>query len=585
MNKEVAILIGIRWNNSSTEVICRETERFLTWLSHTQFGNMVPVHWNIPCHPFLEIRSGNLENLIHEIKTRIKKNGDIPIPMGFSGNAHPLLSLSELEKECEWCISNPWESGIEDTFNIIPHVIIPTFADVQRKEAIDCYRKMGFHTIGFPQIHLAYSPYAHIDSNRYKINTFSFITLCPEVINELKRGIKKYIEEQSFTLFFFFDCSFIDETVTIPFSFEPFTELIEEVMTKYKVRFTSITSTNRFSPCKSDELFHIQEKKSFPTCPLWRKNAQEVKNDRNLTLKTSRIYKDILRGLSPFNLENVLKKRVQTGKKALFPPKERINDTNMQGNAILYGDAFSVTFLEGKIIHFKINNTNASIGKKSRSFISVSGKNYYFQNLSAFSILGERSRGLREAQLIPIDENSEPGVQLTDYYFVDDFPYLLITSKITYPFFQPGTVLKHISPFELPLIHYTKNDSITIHAQSAYSVSSLSVPYENRIIILAGDFFCISAKNYCIVIGFPVEKGAGSQFMEFSVEERKKDYCLKANPFGTYLQAPSEWYSKITELFTFYIGVNTMIPEAPPVFPATVLNEIPLDSVYFNPER
>ncbi|MBN1698874.1 MAG: hypothetical protein JW881_15260 [Spirochaetales bacterium] len=581
MDQDISLLIGMRWNNSSTEVICRETERFLSWLSHTGFGNASSVHWNIPCHPFLEIRTGNLEDLIREIKSRTRNNGDIPIPMGFSGNLHPLLSLAELEKECEWSIANPWESGIQDIFDILPDSIIPALADVQRKEAADCYKKAGFRTIGIPLQHLSYLPRTFRDSTtRNEPMPFTFITPAPNMFHELKRGLKKQIEEGRSTFFFLFDCSLIEETVTIPFDYEPFTEVINELLSKHKAAFTTITALDDEAIRKMHDPAPFKGFSFIPDCPLWRKNAQSARNDRHLEIKTSRTYKDILRETSPFNLDHVLKKRIQPHQKSMFPPKERINEANMQGNAVLYGEAFSVAFLEGRIHHFIINNKKMNVGEKSRSFINYDDTDYDFQNLSAFSIQGERSRGLRESQKISIEETGKPGIQLTDYYFVDDFQYLLVTSKITYPLLRPKSLIAQLSPFELPLLRFTKNETITIYIHSAFSISSFPVPHEQRKIITAGELFVVEAKDYCILIGYPEKKGSGLQFLEFRVDDEKKEYILKANPFGTYIASPPEWYNGITEIYTFYIGVDTAVPDVPPDFPAGVLNEIPRDTVY-----
>ena len=112
MNQEIKIHIGMRWNSASLEVTLRETERFLSWLSSISFGNDIPVHWNIPSHPYLEMRGRNLNDLLIEIKSRIQRRKDVPVSMGYSGGPHSLYNLKELEKrDFEQIQSPPFDWG------------------------------------------------------------------------------------------------------------------------------------------------------------------------------------------------------------------------------------------------------------------------------------------------------------------------------------------------------------------------------------------------------------------------------------------------------------------------------------------
>ena len=68
--------------------------------------------------------------------------------MGYAGACHPLLNLDELEKELSWGLKNPWGTGITDTLDLRPPVLIPQVPDLLRPGAGALYEKHGFSLVG-----------------------------------------------------------------------------------------------------------------------------------------------------------------------------------------------------------------------------------------------------------------------------------------------------------------------------------------------------------------------------------------------------------------------------------------------------
>ncbi|MBN2533520.1 MAG: hypothetical protein JXB88_11535 [Spirochaetales bacterium] len=600
MEKEVQIQIGMRWNHPSFEVICRETERFLSWLTqfettHLDAQERIPIHWNIPSYPYLEIRKRNIDDLVTEIKTRIQNRKDIPISMGYSGGAHPLLTIPELEKECEWSLANPWNSGIKDTFGKSSNVMMPYTPDIWRAGALGCYEKNGFSFIGI-NADTAGQLYFKNRKNLYQGNLqfFLYLPLTSQFVMQCKKDVKKVLEETGYTLPLFFDCMYIEELVKIPFNFEPFTAILDLLMSKYTVHFTSFTTLPSFSPEFGNQ-YSFDRRDILPNYPLWRQNAIQTNDNRDLSLKTTTTTttKDILQSISPLftitgeNWKSVNKKDdnanqvKSTTLKIIFPPEDRINTADMQGHVTLAGNTFSVQFLEGKIRNFVYKKKKILTGEKVKPYIRFSGVDYVLKNMNAFSIAGDRCRGLREIRRIEIDEDEPPGSQLIDYIFVEDFPYLIVTSKVTYPYLPANENIEQLAFFELPLffLNTSRDQCVQLHIYSDNTRETYSLKPEECTFSLIGNTFIFSKDSVPVIVGFPGGKGPDLQILNVKIIKHKKDLCFMINIGGCYFHVPASRYSRVTEVFSFFLGVCSSLDEGIPAFPSQVLQEIPPNMV------
>lgn len=589
----------MRWNHPSVEVVCRETDRFLTWLSqfettHFDAGNRITVHWNLPSSPFFELKTRSLDNLILEIKTRIQNNKDIPISMGYSGGAHPLLTISELEKECQWGRTNPWGSGMVDIFGKLSPVIMPFPPDVSRSEALLCYNAHDYHAVGITPgsknqfyVHNARSLHPDIPG------IFSFLQLSTSLINQYRRDLRRVLEENNYSLTFFFDCMYIEEVVKIPFDFKPFTELLDMIMAKYTVNFTSfeeIPGLDQSSP--ESKVSSLKENSSgdlrnvLPNHPLWRYNAGSVQKDRILTKKTDGNIKDILIALSPLSIslpghKSNAGKRNHLDKKSSFPPDNRISTADMQGQVALAGDNFSVLFRGGKIKNLMYKKKKILAGEMVSSYFILSQKRYESQSLSAFSISGDSCRGLREMQKIVIDEDEPAGTQLTDYIFIGDFPYLIVTTKVLYPHFSSQDEIDEYAFFELPLFYFENSTSIDLRVHSGNHQSLYSLKPIERTFSVTGKAFIFSKDGISVIIGFPGGKGPEMQILGIRIKKTKKGVCLSTNIGGSYFQQRASYFNHGAEVFSFYIGVSPVSDREIMVFPPDVLQEIPENMVEY----
>jgi hypothetical protein len=256
----------------------------------------------------------------------------------------------------------------------------------------------------------------------------------------------------------------------------------------------------------------------------------------------------------------------------------------MQGNVTLSGTTFSVQFLGGKIRNMVYKKKKILAGEPTRSYITLSGVHYNLKSTNAFSISGDNCRGLREIRSIVIDQDEPPGSQLIDYIFVEDFPYLIVTSKITYPFFPSNGYIEQHALFEIPIFYLNANrdQHIQLHTYSDDSRETCSLKPEECTFSFTGNTFVFYKDSVPVIVGFPKGRGPEIQILNTKIARQKKGLCLLLNIGGSYFHVPASHYSQVTEIFSFFIGVCPSPGDEIPPFPDQVLNEIPQNTVYDN---
>jgi hypothetical protein len=565
MKTELPILFGIRWNNPSIEVISRETERFLDWITRIPIFREVSVYWNIPCTPFLEEKTGNLPHLITLIKKRIKSNKDKIFPMGYSGAILPLLSAAELDKEVSWCIANPWSSGIEDIFGIKPDTIIPVTTDLKRNTIIETFIKSGFSRVG-----TSVPGNEKADS---RIETFTFTPVYPESVRQLKIIAKKQGSALNYPLYLFFDLSLIEETVKNPFEFDAMSDFLDVLAQRF-----TLTTTGAIKNANNGKgIFNIPRDQVQPNHPAIRASIRSLEKVRNSAKKTDIQYKNILKGLSFSGLIHA--KSRKKSEEPPFPPKDRITIADMQGNAILSGEAFDAVFSGGRLIGLTANKKQLLPGIASEEFITTTGTMHRFRTASVSSIESERIRGLRVIGKIFISEEHEAGEHVTEYVFVEDSPYLLITMHIRYPGLSGIETIDSITPFELLLFSLDENEKASVAAYSGDSHTPEIIPEEESVRVLSGKYFCFNKDDYYITMGFLTRQGLIEGSIELKTEikadKNSRTRLVRLNPFGTYQHVSSLYYGSLMEVISIYIGVSDTPPENEPSFLSSFLHEIP----------
>jgi len=566
MKNEIEIGLGIKWSDPDIKKITGETEALLNALDNCQYKKDIPIHWLIPPYPFLEQDIVGLNNLLLEIKARITTLNDIPVSIGYTGTDHPILSYQELEKEIAWSLSNPWNSGLKEVFGANPEIFIPTTTLLSDKRIFTLYQNSGFHYIGMNRVFPAL-----FNKEINNLTPVIYIDMCAlSSIKSLKKQIKTLLKEKHTYFLFLIDINCKISNSTLKTIWQNFLKTIEWLTKNYALKFCSVTQSQALPHSPFPEPFI--ETAALANTIMIRHQLLNTIRFKQKKETSDDDFKNILINLSaPFTQDH---KTGRKSKRIIFPSLDRVSDCTMQGNTILAGSDFAANLNNGKLFNLESSHGNfLLIGQNMRSYMQISGKEHIFQNLSSFSVAGEHVRGLRESQKIEIPGNIHPGFQLTEYIFIDDFPYLLISSKIKYPSLDLKIIMEAIVPFEIPL--FIINDSIDILALSDdtkqvhtlhAAISHYSIP---------ANMVAIPHAGTNIIIGFPPEKSSNPGIFEFKIKQFKKQTLLSINIFGTYTPVEAKLYNRMTEIFSFYIGISPLLPEKPPYFPAKVLREIP----------
>ena len=579
MKREIEICLGIRWSDPDFAKTASATEYLLQSLDNSFYRRDLPVHWLIPPCPFLECRHKELNNIILEIRTRMKTLKDIPVAAGYTGTCLPLLSYDEMEKEISWTITNPWKSGLKDQFEVVPEILIPGITVSVEKDNINLYLDNGFKYIGvntlFPPVY---------DNTENNISFFCYHDLYSfSSLSALKKRIKWLLQKKILNLFFILDISPELNDNTLKSMWQNFIKIPDWLAKQYTVAFTTLNKSGTVNRHSHGDCF--SRPFSLENSPGLRNKLLTADQYKIKKDKKQEDYRSLLIALSNSHLPEEKKPEAgknEKGSREIFPPADRISDCTMQGNTILAGSDFAGNFHNGKLYNLQDKQEkNLLAGEMARSYIKILKKEYQFQNLSSFSVGGEYTRGLRESLKIEIPEQIHEGTQITEYIFIDDFPYLIVSSRIKYPVLDLGTIITAIAPFEIPLFYIDK--AIQILALTPGSTRTYTLDPAHDLYTIPANLVSIPGETgNNILFGFPPEKNSTLGIMEFKIKRCKKQHLLVINLFGTYSPLAAKQFNKTTEIFSFYIGVSPVIPEKIPYFPAKILKEIPEQIIHID---
>lgn len=556
----INLYLGLRINSASVKEVCIKSENILNEIEKNNLN--IKLAWNLACSPLLEESSKEADNLIIEIKTRIKTKNDVIIPIGYTGALHPFLTEREINKELNWCKQNEKGSGIKDIFNLEPDIIFPVIPELNRKNFIQVYKDTGFKYIGISQKQNHINPFNI--KNELSVNLISFIEFYKTTDITFIRALKKVIKHQNNNLILmicykpsFYENHELNDVSII--------ELITMLEKYFNINFCSFNEINKIDSDTYKQLSFYD----LPSYPEIRKRGLNAIKYR----KIDDNYYQILNVFNPFKPVKI-HSDISPLKSSFH--NSRQNVSVMHGEVVLYGNNFNVNFLNGRLFGINRNNKNISVNRQSESYIVASGKKHKYKLLNAFSIEGERTRGLRSNMVINIDKkvfNFQ-----SDYIFVDDFPYLIVTSYIDYPEIKNHSVLEQIAPIEIPLFYFEDTVQVTgIYPDN--SASSFKVDSTSDFIVATGNIFYFQNEETGILFGYPGDRAPLISTCQIKIQKKHNKYLLSINPFGSYIFNDLRHYNKRKEIFSFYLGVSEYCPKSIPVLPDYVLNEIPFGSV------
>jgi hypothetical protein len=530
----------------------------------------------------LEKRTAVFSELIDEIKIRLHNQEDHILPMGYTGALHPILEIKELKREVNWCLQNPWHSGILDVFDVSPSFMLPFVPDLYREEALSVYLRAGFTRIGIIRDIDAFHTFrSQVKTKDGPMELYSLLR--HSIFNEFDTGAlsRVFKKQESTRLFLLLDLSSYP-----PKSFTSEADIIRRFLDglsrTYNLTFhhllTGIASFDRdiFTPDDNTVIRPEDDEYSYDLMdnPATRSMMLNVSSLRNQWVNTAGYYRAVLKRMAPAKMKVISKD--ESPKPPVFPKPDHQNIAAMQGNIMLSGSLFTAHFASGRLLGIEENGSRITPFELSQSYLRIGGQDYPFSPISSFSIEGENSRGLRSIENV---EGLNTGISpsfLTDYIFVDDFPFLMVSIRVRYPVMVPKKNLSAVAPVEHYLARLEKDEFLTVWSLSKDgSRFMLTFGPTPMVRILAGSLFFIQKKGKGILLGFPPYREPSIGMCAFTVEKHKNHSFFKAAPFGSYNQLNAEKHSGVEELFSYFIGTDNSCPDRIPHFPPNVLEEIP----------
>ena len=567
--RSINLYLGLRINTLSVREMCKKTENILNEIDKNNIK--VKLAWNIACSPVLENDSKELNDLIFEIRTRIKTTEDVVIPIGYTGALHPFLTDEELTKELEWSKTNLKQSGISDLFKTNPNILFPIIPELNRKKAFEIYKNCGYKYIGIPQEPRHVNPF-NITSSK-SINLISFVEYYQNPDLDFIKLLKKKLKQQSndLILMLCYRHSFYD-SIGKDYDNISIINILSELEEYFNITICSFDSINTANKDLAQKL-SIHDLPCYPDIRKRGLNSIEYRKENNDKKENNF---DII--LNLFNPLNSIEDTTESKPLENSFHNSRQNVSSMHGDVILSGNNFSISFSKGLFNGIIKQNKPVSVHKPSQSYVIVSGKKYKYKLLNAFSIEGDRTRGLRSNMSLTINRNNFDFI--SDFIFVEDFPYLITTSYIQYPEISPKAILQQIAPIEIPLFYFDIQDKI--HITCIYSEDSnvkYSIDLKSDLHVLTGNTFYFQNNSNGIILGFPHEREPLIGTLQIKIKKSRKRYLLSINPFGSYLSNEMQYFPGKKAIFSFYIGISRYCPKTIPIFPDYVLDEIPVGSV------
>jgi hypothetical protein len=561
-SKVLELSIGIVWTASAGPANAASLEPFLEAFAQT------PLTWVLCAGATLEKRSEEADKLVAEIKARMANIGDSVIPAGYSGAPHPLLGLSELERELEWSLRNPWGSGLADVFKKTPGMMIPTAADFSRDRSRSLYLKLGFRFIGLPfdPSTPVYRFWGHSPEEGLTIFHYFDAGLLPG--NSAARTAKSFFPRD-------LDRALVLVRTGGRESLAALSALIDALRAQRACTITGLAEPGEpphaaHNPAPLRPALLIDT----PLARLLREKAgrlrakDELKNHELRELLT-------LTAADPLDIE---KARSTLEKKPVAREGTAYN-ANMPGEILLPGSAFDACFSRGRLTDLKAGETGFLPGRPAQGSALVAGKELPLIFDRIFSFEKNDLRGLETFILFPGAEREH--FFTIRYAFSGEQPWLFICGELVRRFSAPLDRIGAFAPLEIPLGEILPDAPLVIRQLYADgSQTSTALTGHEETVVIPGTVFSAPSRGRHLVFGYVPHKTAPIHCMAINVHREKKKKFAYLNPFGAFGNEAVRAMLATGEARPFYIGVRDAAPEKPPAFSASLLKSIPPHSLH-----
>ncbi len=527
------IFLGIQWDASSWDDVP-------LWCDFL-FGRLgkAPVCWNFPALPQDGRARGRARAaFVKALARRMGDAGDAVLPMGFAGACHPLLSLDELEKELNWGRKNPWATGVADAFGVQPSILVPRMPDLQRPQAIEAYRRHGYHRIG-----IAGAGAFRLFKHPAGVEVFPFVRIAVAEAKPCRRLVS-----QRGDFFLMLDLTGLSSLRPLE---ALFTQAIDLLLPVVSATLPASAKAAVGAPARlSGPRFDCG---LFPP-PMARDALEAVAPLARKRRKNTDEYREILVTLSP----GVPREYECEGASEDGAAREaRLPVAHMLGEVTLAGSDFDVKLSGGRFCGIARRGEAILPARPARSYIRFAGKTQPFRTKSSFSFESDGGTGLREE--LVLDGSAGQGASLDiEYTFRDDSPLLTIFADIRYPRMSGDGVVEELTPFSIALAE----------SRAASASVETSAPDGSTAVYTVSDrdgWVAVPGAAHAVAL-----RGGGRLVLRFAREDARQwglpffrvarsfggKAILEVNPFGCPAPIPARWVSGRRRTFALLLGIE-----------------------------
>ncbi len=495
-----------------------------------------PAHWAIPSSLLAGPDAGAWAAFLGELPAR--RPLDVVVSVGYAGAPHPMLQIEELRREVEWGQHPPGDAA--RPYRALPGVLAPAAADLLRPEALRLYATKGLRRIVVPAEGCwSAASETGIEGARLQV-------LYHHSVDELAAERPGRLVERV--------CDGVLGLAVDPASGRALRTVLDRLASRADLRYLRL-----------DEPVTVAQPGPLAPSP----GSDPALRDRASSLSAFRTHRQaieetasVLQVLAGFR--SVAGPARSVG---VFPSARRENTAVMMGTVSLSDGAFGAHFDAGRLTGLAWNGRAVTPLVAARSYAGPLHKPRPYEVVNAFALEADRVRGLRSLHRLA----GESAALSLEYFFVEDFPFLLVTGRVRYP---RRRGLERVSPLEIVVARVPQGEGVKVHV-----LSRGEAPYEVRVadgdppICLAGSLFWFEGSEGGLLAGFPPVKEPALESVWLRIERVEAGSALFASFFSS--RDRSGAFLGREELFSLYLGVAFETPPALPVFPRGVLDEIP----------
>ncbi|TFG62448.1 MAG: hypothetical protein E4H36_07975 [Spirochaetales bacterium] len=586
-------------------LVPKKYENFLTLLQKTlsllNASADLPgfcVHWNFPSYPLFEDKSDRGKTITAALRERIDEGRDLFLLQGYAGAFHRFLQTSELEKELEWALENPWKSGACDLFKDYPAAIMPLDVDFFRfstKMLYEGFRNEKHH------LPLVVAPGLHSLKSGDEGSRELFILhhddiyslpllLLNETSRDMASALRRKTSKSVHPFVVFIDIENLAHVDTLG---EFFLTLIKLLNKNIDISFRGLTDcVESLTPVSINrEITAFTPHLSPDSGDITRDSDADALKDGGLAffagstgiedrfflkdLTENREITDTVHiafaqeGLRRLLVSSAVGLRQNPGvPDNKYPnsylPQKRDIIANMPGTAVLNEPGFEAVFFEGRFRNIIFDGRPVTADLPVSSFL---GKAPFVpvHDINAFAFEDESIRGMRETMTINLPGNSRPGSMTIDCYLVADNACLVVDIYASFPVFETPVMIEEYGIFDIPLFRLEGEDKVFLTGLYPDGEEyTITLDHEERTCSVNGSGFILSRLD-TLSAGTPLsltlQSYSGKIPMIFSVavkveKKDKKHSLVRINPFGSYSEISSQFISGMDEHITLVLSVT-----------------------------